>query len=65
MTFPTVKSNPWGLPRRKRPGWLWTELHWRSLVLGALRAEATRRRMELARLCSFRFTTEELGVVPR
>lgn len=36
MPFPTVKSSPYGLPRRAQIQHLWTEREWRRRVLQAL-----------------------------
>ena len=62
MGFATVKSSKWPNGPRPMMAHLWSERHWRSLVLSALLEIADDDlRQLIATSCSFRFKKRDLA----
>ena len=60
MTFPLVKTSPYGVYRAAQSSLLWSEAFWRSRVLSALLLVSFGDRRLMAELCGFRYTVGEL-----
>ena len=61
--FATVKTSKYGAYRARESRELWSEDTWRSIVLIALLDVIdTSLRITIARLCSFRYTVNQLQV---
>jgi len=61
MTFPTVKSSPYGRRASPKMAHIWSEAEWRRKVLDVLLTlSPVERRFQIATAGSFRFTSSEL-----